>query len=182
MFNTNKKNYLKKIDKSKKGEIDKQIKTLIKLINSNKDYYTTSRCAGRIVLLEITKGKLGNKWLYSTHDKTSLKDIKSIKLSKKDIWFRQEPFILHVIGRDIQSAQKLINIARFVGFKRSGIQSIKTNFVEINSTEVISTIIARNGKFLVDDDYLKILIKEANNKLIENKNKIKKFYSKIISF
>ena len=180
MFNTNKKNYLKKIDKSQKGEIDKQIKPLIKLINSKKDYYTTSSCAGRILLIEISKPrKTASKWLFTSHNKVTFKQIKNIKLTKKNIWFKQEPFILHVMCRDLQSAQKLVNIARFVGFKRSGIQSIKSNFVEISSSEFLDTIIAKNGKWLIGDDYLKILIKEANKKLSENKNKIKKFYNKI---
>ena len=45
-FETDKKTALTKIDKSKKGQIDEQIKPLCDLINSSVDYYTTSSCSG----------------------------------------------------------------------------------------------------------------------------------------
>ena len=69
-FESNKKTILSKIDKSKKGEIDKPIKKLIILINKSKNYYTTSSCSGRIVLLAKKSGeKKGSKWLFSSHKK-----------------------------------------------------------------------------------------------------------------
>ncbi len=54
-FEKEKKDCLSKIDKSKKGSIDKKIKELVDLINSLKDYYTTSSCSGRILLIKRPK-------------------------------------------------------------------------------------------------------------------------------
>jgi len=63
-FLKQKSDFLKKIDKSKKKTIDKEIIPLIKSINKKPNYYTTSSCSGRIVVLK--KGlqkKRGTKWL-----------------------------------------------------------------------------------------------------------------------
>ena len=53
-FSKLKEHSLSKIDKSKKNSIDKNIKSLINIINKSDDYYTTSSCSGRIVLLRWT--------------------------------------------------------------------------------------------------------------------------------
>lgn len=177
-FNNQKKVFLKRADKSKEGHIDKEIEQLVKKINSLNNYYTTSSCAGRIVLLEKKSDKKQEaRWLFKKHGKANLKEIKKAlkKLSRHDIWFRQEAAIFHIACRTIDDAQKLINLARSIGFKRSGIQSTKNKIiVEIASSEYIDAIIAKNGKLLVNDNYLKILINEANKKLEKNKEKLKK--------
>ena len=178
-FENQKKTFLAKLDKSKKGEIDKPIKRLINLINKSKNYYTTSSCSGRIVLLaKKSEKKQEAKWLFSSHKKTNLKEIrKTLKnLPKYNVWFRFEPLILHVAADSIENAQKLVNKARDIGFKRTGIQSTKNKIViEIASTEILNTIIAKNEKLLITDDYLKVLIQEANKKIEQNNKKIKKF-------
>ena len=172
-FENQKKVFLKRLDKSKKGSIDKEIITLIKKINKNPNYYTTSSCSGRIVL--ITSGKKPAKWVFLSHKQVTFKQIKSVNLPKKDIWFKQEPFIIHIACRTIDDAQKLLNKARSVGLKRSGIQSIRKNIIEIISTEHLETPIAEKGKLLIDDNYLKILVKQANKKLKQTREKIKRF-------
>ncbi len=178
-FESDKKTTLNKIDKSKKGSIDKPIKPLINKINKNPNFYTTSSCSGRIVLLSKPSTKKQDiNWLFKSHKKVSLKQISSAlsSLPNSPVWFRFEPLILHITAKNIKNAQSLINKARSIGFKRSGIQSTKNKTaVEIASTEIISTIIADKGKLLVSDDYLKRLVKEANKKLKINKNKTKKY-------
>lgn len=177
-FETSKKTFLSKIDKSKKGSIDKEIKSLVKKINKSPNYYTTSSCSGRIVLLaKKSEKKQDAKWLFVSHKKTNLKEVKNAlkKLPIYPVWFRFEPLIMHVAAKTIEDAQRLVNIARAVGFKRSGIQSTKKKItVEIASTEIIDAIIADKGELFVDEDYLEILIKEANKKIERNKKKIKK--------
>jgi len=174
-FENQKKVFLEKLDKSKKGQIDKEIIPLVKKINKNPNYYTTSSCSGRIVL--ITKDKKPAKWLFISHSKVSLNQIKKVKVT--DAYFKQEPFIIHIACKTLEHAQKLLNIAREVGFKRSGIQSIRKNIIEITETEHLNTPIAEKGNILIDDTYLKILIKEANNKLKQTRAKIKRFQKKI---
>jgi tRNA wybutosine-synthesizing protein 3 len=179
-FDSDKKSILSKIDKSKIGSVDKEILPLIKKINSSDDYYTTSSCAGRIMIISLkSERKNEAEWLLLTHKKTSFKEVKNSlkKLPKSEVWFMQEAPILHVATRTLEDAQELVNKARGIGFRRSGIQSTKTRFiVEIVSTEKIDSIIADKGKLLVDDNYLKILVKLGNSKLIKSREKIAKFY------
>lgn len=180
-FENQKKTFLAKLDKSKKGSIDKEIRPLVDLINKNPNYYTTSSCSGRIVLLsKKSEKKQEAEWLLISHKSIDLSAVKKAlsNIPENEVWFRFEPLITHVAARTIEDAQKLIDNARAVGFKRSGIQSTRKKIViEIASTEIIDAIIADKGKLLVDEDYLKILIEKANKKIEKNKNKIKRFYT-----
>ena len=178
-FKNNKVTCLAKKDKSKKGTIDKNIEKLIDLINQQDNYYTTSSCSGRIVLLNRNNGDKKHQvnWLLTTHDKTSLKEIKKAleKKDDKDIWLMQEAAIIHICCKTIEDAIKILNIFKENGFKRSGINSIKNKIiVELISTEHMDTIIAKKGEILTSDEHLEIIIDEANKKLNNVIRKIKK--------
>lgn len=182
-FQNNKKNTLLKIDKSKKGSVDKEIKELIKFINSHSNYYTTSSCSGRIMLIgKNSYKKHDNIFIFQSHKNITLKEIRpSIKiLPSYPIWFKQEPAILHICCKTIEDAQRLVDIARFCGFKRTGIQSTRKKInVEIGSSEFIDTIISDNEELLITEEYLNVLIIEANKKMDANNNKLIKFYKEI---
>jgi len=184
-FDLDKKNILSKIDKSKKGEIDEGIKELVDLINSKENYYTTSSCAGRIVLIEIPESgrKDESKWLLITHSKTDLNEVKNSLKSKEDVWLKQEGAIFHICCRNLKDAEKLIIAAKDSGFKRTGMIMVEKRFVvEIISTENVSTIIAKKGKILADDSYLSTLVGECNAKMDKNSAKLKDFHKKLITF
>jgi tRNA wybutosine-synthesizing protein 3 len=202
LFDKQKKDCLARIDKSQKKTIDKDIKPLIDLINSLKDYYTTSSCSGRILLIEKKTDKLLNsknskdlgkskifpskkdiRFAFAEHKTADFKAIKKNleKLSANDIWLKQESIIMHVCCRNLEAAKKLLKIVRDLGIKRAGLITVnKRIIIEIIGTEAMETIIARKGKMLIDDDYLKILVKESNKKLERNEIKIKELY-KVIS-
>ena len=75
-FQKRKSDFLNKKDKSIKGSIDNDISRLVNEINSKKDFYTTSSCAGRIVLLELKSRKKTNcSWIFTKHDKVNFKEI-----------------------------------------------------------------------------------------------------------
>ncbi|MEM3374772.1 MAG: tRNA wybutosine-synthesizing 3 family protein [Candidatus Woesearchaeota archaeon] len=185
MFQNQKKIALKKAfenDKSKKGEIDKEILSTINLINSHPNFYTTSSCAGRIMLVKEGIKKNETNWLFVSHDYVKLSDIKRIiknfenNLPKESVWFRMEAPILHICAENLDLADKLLKIANNSGFRRSAILSFKKRvIIEIFIPDKINTIFSRNKKILVSDDYLKVLIKEANNKLKKARLKVKKF-------
>lgn len=227
-FSKEKSDFLKKKDKSRKGSVDVDIAELVSCINSEEDYYTTSSCAGRIVLLEMKSRKKNEcNWLISKHSKityneikTTLENYRNNKIKNKkikndeligetsdvvigasraqdiankvsgfgkpnkqkfQIWLRQEPLILHVACRNIESARKLLDTARGV-FKHSGIIGItdKKITVEIIGNERLETIVADNN-FVADENYLKELVKYANKNFAENKKKIEKF-QKLLKF
>ncbi len=181
-FNKEKKDCLNRIDKSKKGLIDKKIKQLVDLINSLKDYYTTSSCSGRILLIIIPKSgkKCDVDFLLASHDKVSFKEIKACleNIPKQDLWFRQESMILHVACRTIEDAQKILDLSTLAGFKHSGIITTRKKIVvEIIGSDQFDTIIAKHGKVFVSDEHLRLLVDEANKKLEINSRKIKRFYN-----
>lgn len=172
-FENLKKNILEKEDKSKIGEVDKEIKELVDKINSSEDYFTTSSCSGRIVLQTGDK-KTEIAWVKVSHDEVDLDWVKSTELPEKVLWFRMEPVILHVACRNIEKAQELLDKAQPI-FKKSFIQTTRNKIlVEIKGSEYIETPVA-NGKWLVNDEFLKVLIEESNKKLKRTREKINYF-------
>lgn len=180
-FLKQKKDFLSKPDKSGIGGIDKDIRKLVDIINTDPHYYTTSSCAGRIILIKETGEKQENAFIFVTHKKTDAQKIMNAMhmdpRTKKDlVYFKEEPCILHVACIDPLSAQALVSLARNSGWKKSGIISIKRDkiMIECVSTEVLATPISDKGKLLISEDYLKLLVKECNNKLSRTRAKIKK--------
>ena len=167
-------------DKSKKGEVDKLVITLIEKINSFEDYFTTSSCSGRIMIIKPSKVKKDVEWLFSSHNKVEpellIKKIHDfVNKSKEPLWFKIEGFILHIACRDMESADKLLKLVKKIGLKRSGIVSTSHKImVEIISSEILETPISKNNELMVEDNYLTFIIEEANAKLKRTHNRIKK--------
>jgi len=187
-FSQRKKDILSKFDKSSKGSWDKGILELCKKINSSDDYYTTSSCSGRAVLMLDEEKKQKGLFLKIYHDVISFEDLKkdleSHKISPpndpvhphpKQIKFKMEPCILHVACRDLNCAQKLFDKAKLAGWKKSGIISTKNHvMLELNSTERLEFPIIYRREILVDDKFLKIVVEDVNKKLEKSWKKIKR--------
>lgn len=175
-FEFRKNNQLEKVDKSLKGNWDKRIVNLCTKLNSKDNYYTTSSCSGRVVLLKDSKEKKDDLFLFVSHDKITFEklnnELNKINISEL-IYFKQDPVILHVASRSLKDAQSLLDIAtKQAGWKRCGILASDKRFiVELNSTEKLETPIFHN-KVLVNDDFLKIIVEEANKKLESSWEKI----------
>ncbi|MGV8152154.1 MAG: tRNA-wybutosine modification methyltransferase TYW3 [Candidatus Nanoarchaeia archaeon] len=164
-------------DRSSIGSWDPKIKRLCEKINKSKRYYTTSSCAGRVVLIKLLDKKAKDVFLFRTHDKISFEELKKAlkeagESYKGDVEFQQTTCILHVACLNFDDAQEIVNKAKLAGWKRSGIMGGKRNMVELHSTESISFPIIENGKLLVDDNFLKLIVKEANKKLERTWEKI----------
>jgi len=179
IFTKRKKDVLSKLDKSHKGERDEKIAELCEKINSSDDYYTTSSCSGRVVLMTDQDRKDKNFFISVYHDKISLKELKrdlvsSVKKNQK-IKFKLEPCILHVSCRTLKDAENLYNKAKLAGWKKSGIIGMKNGFnVELNGTERLEFPIIHRNKILVSDEFLKIIVEESNKKLEKSWKRIKK--------
>lgn len=173
-FDNIKKQALAKKDKSKKQSVDKRIIKLLSIINSKKDYFTTSSCAGRISIIKFGKNKPETRWIFVTHEKTSSRKISEYLKVLPDgkVYFKQEAFILHIICRTLEHAHRLLVSAD--GVRRKGIRSIKNKIVvELVGSSHFETIISKHGKLLIDRNYLKHLVAEANSRLAQNWKKIK---------
>lgn len=180
-FEIEKQNALNKIDKSNEQKWDDKVKPLCDKINSFKNYFTTSSCAGRITLIKTSTKKIKDAFLFKSHEKISLSDIfELLNVSENIIYFRQEPSALHVACKSLKDAIFILEKAKNSGFKRSGIISNKEKFVcEIVSTEWIIVPIIKKGKLLVNKEFLEILISEANKKLEKTWKKINIFYDSL---
>lgn len=180
-FQAEKEKILSKVDMSKKGYVDDEIKDIVDEINGKEDYCTTSSCAGRITLLERKSSKkIDAKWLYSSHSPVEFQDIRKYFKSKSDVWLMQESCIIHVFCRTLEAAELLLRACREAGFKRSGIIALKNKImIESMGNEKVETIVMKNGKLLADDDFLKILIEESNLRMKKNREKMDLFKKSI---
>ncbi|MFT4304042.1 MAG: tRNA wybutosine-synthesizing 3 family protein [Candidatus Woesearchaeota archaeon] len=175
-FLEEKKKILTKDDLSKKGSIDIEIKSLVEQINNNPDLCTTSSCAGRITLLERKSNKkIDSKWLYSSHQPVDPEIIIKHLESNNDVWLMQESCILHVFVRTFEAAERFLKACRQVGFKRSGITAISGRImIETMGNEKVEALLIKNGNKIVDDNYVKIIIKESNDRMLKNRAKMDK--------
>ncbi len=183
-FNFQKQKQLSKADKSSIGRWDRKIEGLCNKINKKKNYYTTSSCAGRVVLLKYSEEKQENAFLFRTHEKISFKELKKALLDagekyKGIVEFQQTSCILHVSCLSLSDAQEIVDKAKQCGWKRSGIMGGRRNMVELHSTESMSFPVMNNGKILVDDDFLKLIVETANNKLERVWKKIERLKERI---
>ena len=91
-FLQRKESVLSKLDKSSKGKWDSKVKNLCNKINSLDNFYTTSSCSGRIILMIDQKKKGSSLFLKIWHDKISFKELedalKSLKKEKKAVKFK----------------------------------------------------------------------------------------------
>jgi tRNA wybutosine-synthesizing protein 3 len=184
IFEQQKKVAITKKDHSKKGSVDEEIKSLVDLVNSKNNMYTTSSCAGRIVLLqEPASGKKKDfEWLYVSHSKAEFNKIKdNLKdLSDDTIWLKMEPFIIHICLKSLDDVNDFIDLLRDVGLKHSGIITMKKRIiVEVVGNEILEVPIAAHGQLLIDENYLAYLVGEANNKLMSSRKRLKMFENRL---
>ena len=177
-FEEQKKKQLERKDASSIGSWDPKIKGLCEKLNKRKEYYTTSSCAGRIVLLKGEMGKEPNKFLFRTHKKTSFSEIKKALEDVEYeglVEFKQSPCILHVACASLEDSQELVNNAKLAGWKKSGIMNTKKRFiVELQSTEHLAFPIMNGGEVFVDDKFLRRVVQQSNMRLERVWNKIDK--------
>ena len=165
-FDNDKKTALSKIDKSRKGNVDEQIKPILDKINSMDDYYTTSSCSGRVMVYEPSSER-HVEWLFVTHDEITLSEVK--KHMTQSSWLKQTGLILHIACRDLIAAEKMLEKLRGAGFKRAGIISAKKNLIEVMSTEQLAAPLKAAA-----DEYLRILVTEVNKLMKQTKEKLKR--------
>lgn len=183
-FERRKQDCLKKDDKSSIGSWDKPIQKLCLAINKKENTYTLSSCSGRIVLIKNLEKKQPNMFILRSHEKIKFKELidslNGAEKIKESLIFKQEPPILHVCCADLEGAEKILIKARECGWKNSGIMSTKGRIVlELRSTEYIALPIMEKGKILVNEEFIKIILKESNNRLEKGWEKIRKLEKKI---
>ena len=187
----------------KKKAIDKKAISICGFLNSQKDYFTSSSCAGRIVLLGVPKGedKQGSYFHRKWHRKVSFKELweslnadASIETaeftperrkkfegkigSKNDeIWFKLDAFIFHFGCSSLEKANRLISAIQEAGIKRYGITVAKQGkfMIEITGTQNIAIPVKKGNKIFIDREYMKTVLEFANKKLQKNYKQLERF-------
>uniref|UniRef100_A0A3Q1BQC1 tRNA wybutosine-synthesizing protein 3 homolog n=1 Tax=Amphiprion ocellaris TaxID=80972 RepID=A0A3Q1BQC1_AMPOC len=179
---------LNKLDQSKKGNLDRHIQHVVSLINSCQEYFTTSSCSGRIILIDGDSlcsdvQKQNCVWLFVSHEKCTSDDLMSgLAGSSGDAVLKFEPFVLHVQCRRLEDAQ-LHSVAVNSGFRNSGITVGKTGktIAAVRSTHCLEVPLSHQGKLLVEREYVDFLTQIANQKMEENLRRIQRFYENLQS-
>ncbi|XP_055222923.2 tRNA wybutosine-synthesizing protein 3 homolog isoform X2 [Gorilla gorilla gorilla] len=171
---------LSKADLSRKGSVDEDVVELVQFLNMRDQFFTTSSCAGRILLLDrgingFEVQKQNCCWLLVTH-KLCVKDdvIVALKKANGDATLKFEPFVLHVQCRQLQDAQILHSMAIDSGFRNSGITVGKRGkiMLAVRSTHGLEVPLSHKGKLMVTEEYIDFLLNVANQKMEENKKRI----------
>lgn len=161
---------------------DKQILSLCAFINAQQDFFSSSSCAGRIMLLkaDAIESKQEHAFHAKWHRKVKLQELLreiAKKIDEEELWLKQEPFILHLGARNLEGAKKLLECCRAAGIKRAGIMVAEEQkfIVEIIGTQNMSLPVKKRNKQLVDKKYLDFVLEKANGKLARNYVTLKKF-------
>ena len=161
------------------NKVDEKIMNIINAINRREEYFTTSSCAGRIILIQVNEAgdKKNADFIGKWHEKVELEEIlNSLKCSDgKEVWFMVNPPIIHVGCRTLNDAKKLLTIANRSGFKHSSVKSIgDVIFIEILSTERMDVPVCVNGERVVSKKYIAMLVKIANKMMDRIDEKLKR--------
>eukprot|EP00759_Apiculatamorpha_spiralis_P003949 PhF_6_TR12242/c0_g1_i2/m.19381/K15450/TYW3; tRNA wybutosine-synthesizing protein 3 len=110
------------VDKSPKGSVDELCLPIMHILNAHNDYVTTSSCSGRIaVWCGVEKGDGG--WLLSSHDPVKPEDVCASLdpfPATGNVMFKMEPFVMHVLCRDVEAAHRLVIASLAAGYRNSG--------------------------------------------------------------
>jgi len=160
-----------------KGEVDTKIIPILDTINSLSCFYTTSSCAGRIMVLEVPsvgkkkEAKVLGKW----HHKINGQEIQECitTATRGQIWLLAQSPIFHVGVESMKKTDSLLSIAISSGFKNSGIKTTgKKIIIEITSTERVDAPLGKDGEMICSKDYLRFLIENANYTIERGDKKI----------
>lgn len=162
------------------GKADEKLIPLCKYIAGTENYFTSSSCSGRILLLGLGKGerKENSSFCGKWHGKVSFSEVKEAleEHISLEIWFKQEPFILHIGAQNIEGAKKILSAMYKAGIKRGGIIVAKEGkyLVELQGTQEMALPVKKGSEILVEDGYLKKIIETANKKLEKNDAALKR--------
>lgn len=157
----------------KQGKVDPQIVSLCEFIRSTKKFFTSSSCSGRILLIEkLGVRKIDNFFHRKWHREISKEElVEALHVETSgEIWFRVDPFILHLGCADLESAVIALAAMKKAGVKRGGIIVAEPEkfLIEFQGTNVMSFPIKIRDVILADDLLIDNLVLKANALLVEN--------------
>ncbi|WP_148883206.1 tRNA(Phe) 7-((3-amino-3-carboxypropyl)-4-demethylwyosine(37)-N(4))-methyltransferase Taw3 [Thermococcus aciditolerans] len=161
----------------REGKVDADIIDHLLLINSIRGIYTTSSCSGRIGIME--EPDLGAKplarWLIKVHRPMEFEEAReALRNAEKGLIFlKSQPPIFHIVAEDVERAKRLHELGLASGFKYTTFKVVSKRYlVEINATEYLTAPLGRDGRILVDDEYLRFAVDLGNDMLRRSKGRL----------
>ncbi|XP_019387180.1 PREDICTED: tRNA wybutosine-synthesizing protein 3 homolog isoform X2 [Crocodylus porosus] len=179
---------LARADTSRKGRLDLPVAGLVQLLNGQDRFCTTSSCSGRVLLAQVPPAAADSSgyevqkkncvWLMVTHHMCTKEEMTALQKATGDAVFKFEPFVLHVLCRELQDAQLLHSAAINSGFRNSGITVGRRGkiMMAVRSTHSLEVPLSQMGKLMVTEEYVDFLVQIANRKMEENLKRIDRFY------
>jgi len=186
-FDDEKARYLKslssdEVDRSRAGRPDPQIITFLQTVNATADYFTTSSCAGRLILVQTLPGKgYSVDWLFVSHELVPNADSILEALASRqqvtgaELWYKMEPPILAICARTVGHAQRFMDVARTAGIKRVSITGTRDKIMlVVMDTQRMETMLAKDGRLMVSNEYIREITAVANEKLSKSREKFER--------
>jgi tRNA wybutosine-synthesizing protein 3 len=155
----------------KAGKVDERIAPLVEFLFSKPNYFTTSSCSGRLLLIQLDEkeSKKPKAFFAKWHEIPKFKEVwkKLNEKSLQNLWFKQEPFVLVIGTNNLENAKKIMKICRNNGVKKVGIMSVEEGkfLVEIMGSHYLSFLIKEKSKILVDEALFRKEFETACKKL-----------------
>lgn len=179
-FLNEKKTFLAKSDKSKKGSIDTRMLPIMDMVNANLHYYTTSSCSGRVYFWQGGQKKNEMEWINVSHDLIDGSFLE-ISVRKGVVWLRFESSILHIACDSLDAANLLLDEVKGL-YKKSSILTARNKIiVEIRGGELIEMPFYQDGKlvFCGDREWLIDFINRNQEKNWKRLEELKELLKKI---
>jgi len=138
-----------------------------------------------------------DRWVFVSHDMVPdehtaaselYNKLQNMKLNtqfgkKQSVIFRYEPFILHVEARDTSAAQAFVAVAVRGGLRLSGMVPGRRHIiVSVRSSLIMDCPLWIDGDTVVDEKYIEILFRQANEKFNLNTKHMNKYQSMVSEF
>jgi tRNA wybutosine-synthesizing protein 3 len=168
-------------------KVDEGVLPILDLINRIEGFYTSSSCAGRIVLLEIPQigDKRGATFLGIWHRTIEHSELMAAatKATTGLLWLLAQAPILHIGAQTLDLADRMVKTAVSCGFKNSAVKSIgKKILIEICSTERLDAPIGRDGCLFCEEKYLSLLVEISNDVIERSQKKMHRLIEKLGNF
>ena len=175
------KNSFEKAAAEKKA--DGQMLSLCGFIAKTRHFFTSSSCAGRIILLQLPKDEnkqqasFHRKWHMAVSEQELWEGIKA--KSRGELWFKLDPFILHIGANSMANANRILAGMKKAGVKRGGIIVAKPGkyLIEMQGTQSIAMPVKKGKKILASEQLMHYILQRANKKLEKNYAHLKRLES-----
>ena len=158
------------------GYLDEDLLPVLIYFYTDKEIHTLSSCSGRIILADSTFpwSREESSVVYKKHSPIDVSEILGIikKPPVRRLWLNVTGPIIHVSTTSIDTADKILAIARNAGMKHSGILSLSENkgvILELTTGVKLTHLLRSRDELITDIVKLDKLVEIANQVLYEGK-------------